>query len=606
MKIPQSKIEEIKQTVDIVELISSYVTLKLRGRNHVGLCPFHNEKTPSFTVSADKQIFYCFGCGVGGDAISFVKNYEKVSYPEAVRSLAERYHIELPTVHAEDEENRSEVEGLYFIHKAAARFYFDQLQSPTGVTAREYLARRGFTDKILRSFGVGYAPDSWDAMVSFAKAQSIDLSLMEKSGLIIPRKEGGHYDRFRHRVMFPIINPSGRVVAFGGRQLRDEADTPKYLNSPESPIYQKGRTLYGIPNAKESIKQKDALLMVEGYADCLTLHQYGFSHAAASSGTAFTSDQAYLIRRYTTNVTLVYDGDNAGLRAAERGGAVMLQAGLSAGIVVLPAQHDPDSFLRREGPEAFQRLVDNGLDYIDFRLGQWQRAGRLETVHQRASAAHELLAVIRPIKDVIRATAYASDIARKLHLDEQSILAEFRKPGREGGTREGTPPKSPTTPSPRPDVPAKVVEAERGVLRALLSSSPSQTEYIFSHLRPEDFQHEVMHAVVEHVFNCVRLQEPFSADRVADAFPDDVRRAIARLMIDDRFSYDLDDCMAVIQTRQLEMKLESLREMILHSQNQSEDTSALDEAALKVMKQLHQVRDKKQLLTLHSAQRDAP
>lgn len=600
MKIPQSKIDEIKQAADIVELISGYVNLKLRGRNHVGLCPFHNEKTPSFTVSADKQIFYCFGCGVGGDAITFIKNYEKVTYPEAIRSLAEKYNIELPREGRDEaEDNRSEMEGLYYLHKAAARFYFDQLQSPAGQEARDYLQRRGFSERTLRAFGVGYAPDRWDALGEFAKSQSIDMALVEKAGLVIRRKEGGHYDRFRHRIMFPIFNASGRIMAFGGRQLRDEPNAPKYLNSPENPIYQKGRTLYGISHAKDAIRKEDGILIVEGYADCITLHQYGFTNATASSGTAFTFDQANLIRRFTANVTLIYDGDEAGLRAAERGGAIMLQAGLGVRIVALPPSHDPDSYVRNEGADAFRRILHEAWQYIDFRIQQWQRNRKLETVNQRASAARELIAVVRQIRDPIKSSAYATEIAEKLHLDENVLRLELQKTSRE--TPPDTAPRAVapmTSPSskPKPELPPKVVEAERGVLRALLEAEPAQTQYIFVHLRPEDFQHDVMHRIVAFVFDQFRLQEPLSADSISRAFEEDIRRAIARLMIEDRYLYDLDDCIAVIQSRQLELRLESLREMILHSQRQGEDTTPWDETAAQIMKQLHGVRSRKQLL----------
>ncbi len=598
MRIPQSKIEEIKSTVDIVELVSQYVAIKQRGRNYVGLCPFHNEKTPSFTVNAEKQIFYCFGCGVGGDAISFIRNYEKVGYAEAIRFLAGKYNIDLPTGDSEEEEERrSDIEGLYFLHKTVARFYYDQLQSPNGAEARDYLKQRGLSEKVLTTFGIGYAPDRWDAVVEFAKARSIDQVLVEKAGLILPRKDGGFYDRFRHRVMFPIFNASGRVIAFGGRQLRDEQDSPKYVNSPESPIYHKGRTLYGLFQAREAIKEKDRILIVEGYADCLMLHQHGFRYATASSGTAFTVDQANLIRRFTQNVVLVYDGDAAGVRAAQRGGAVMLQAGLRVHIVVLPAEHDPDSFLRANGTEAFEGLVAGAEPYVDFRIHQWEREDKLSDVHARTQAARELLQVLAGLRDPIKASAFVSEIADRLRLDEIILRSELHKLSRQPVAPVPSEGKTLRPPeAAKPVLAERIQHAERGILRALLTGNPVQAQYIFSHLRPEDFQQEAIRRVVGHIYSQYMLNESYTSESVASAFPEDIQRAITRLLIDEMFAYDVHDCIAAIQLDQLEKKLESLRDVMQHTEESEEETAQLDEAISILLKQIHNLKTRKQLL----------
>ncbi|MBX7153138.1 DNA primase [bacterium] len=597
MKIPQHKIDEIKQATDIVELIGSYVTLKLRGRNYVGLCPFHNEKTPSFTVSPDKQIFYCFGCGTGGDAFSFIKTYEKVSYPEAIRTLAERAHIELPAFQADKDEN-SEIEALYFVYKTAARFYYDQLQSSAGQAARDYLRKRGFDEKTLKSFGVGYAPDEWDALARWTQSQRIDLKILEKGGLITA-KSGGYYDRFRHRLIFPIFNISGRVIAFGGRLLREEPNSPKYLNSPEHPIYHKGKTLYGLSHAKDAVRRQDNMIIVEGYADCLSLHQFGVTNVTASSGTAFTMDQANLIRRFTQNVTLIYDGDDAGIRAAERGGALMLEAGLNVHIVVLPDKHDPDSYIRKEGVTAFESLIQKGLGYIDFRIAMWNHQNKLDSVNARTNAIRELLNIVARINDAIKRDLFVKEIASKMGVDAALVQKELRSV-----TRHATPgderPKITVTPVAvvKPPISERITKAERNILRTLLAGQRRDADHVFSYIRADEFQNDAIRKVVEWVFNRFMLNEPFSSDHISGHFDETIERAISKLLIEDTGQYEIDELLAVIQSRQLESKMETLRNTILNMELEKEDTTELTAMYNFLNRQLLSLRNKKQLIKL--------
>ncbi|KAB2880935.1 DNA primase [bacterium] len=603
MKIPQSKIDEIKQAADIVEVVSQYVAIKLRGRNYVGLCPFHNEKTPSFTVSPDKQIFYCFGCSVGGDAIAFIKNYEKINYPEAIRFLADRYNIELPRFASdEDEKDKSEIETLFYVHKAAARFFYDQLQSSVGTIAREYLNQRGFSEPVLKSFGVGYAPDTWDSLFTFAKSQSLDMPSLEKAGLIMKKNDGGYYDRFRHRIMFPIFSATGRVMAFGGRILRQEPTSPKYVNSPEHPIYQKGKVLYGLFQAKETIRKQDEIIIVEGYADCMSLHQFGITNAAASSGTAFTMDQANLIKRYTQNVTLIYDGDDAGIHAAERGGAIMLQAGLEVKIVVLSKEHDPDTFVRAKGAEAFRELIKQGKQYIDFRIEQWHKDKKLDTVNGRTFAARELINVTANIRDPIKVSLFASEIAEKLRVNESLIYQELKKVSKGHDSLRSAITTAHTKSPDREKLPVNIIRAERGLLKLLLDGGLPGAEKIFSFLRPDDFQNSAIQKVVQFIYTQWNLNESYSESDVVNSFPEDIQKAILRLSMDELLEFDMHDCVATIQYAQLETKLTALRETIKTMEEQNEDTTQLEEVSSLLIKQIFNLKTKKQLITV----RDTP
>jgi len=598
MKIPQHKIDQIRHASDIVELISHYVTLKQRGRNFLGLCPFHNEKTPSFTVSPDKQMFYCFGCHTGGDAFTFIKLYEKINYGEAIRLLAERAHIDLEFTQ-EDARDQSEIESLYFVHKMAALFYYNQLISPRGEPARDYLKKRGFDDKTSKAFGIGYAPNAWDGLIDHAKTQSMDIQVLEKAGLIIPKSDGnGFYDRFRHRVIFPIFNVSGRVIAFGGRQLSEEKDSPKYLNSPESLIYHKGAVLYGLSQAKDSVRRQDEIVIVEGYADCVSLHQFGITNVTASSGTAFTMDQANLIRRYTQNVTLIYDGDSAGIRAAERGGALMLEAGLNVKIVVLPQNHDPDSYVREIGADDFQKTIQGGQDYVDFRMSIWARENKLDSVNARTQAARELLQIIARMGDPLKQNLFLKEVSAKIGLDEILLGQEMKKLSsktRSDDTALEIPEARKVEKTP---IPEHILRAERCILRSLLTDGPTQAEYVFTYLRPENFQNDSIRKVVDFIYTQFSMQETFSIESVNSSFDDDIQKAISRLLIDEMNLYELDDCLCQIQAREIDKKINMLRLVIKQTEEEHEEVGPLQDAWLFLNKQLRTVRDRKQLIKI--------
>jgi len=372
--VPQEKIDEIRDRIDIVHLISEYVALKKAGRNFIGLCPFHKEKTPSFSVRPDKQIFYCFGCGVGGNVFSFLMNINGMTFPEAVRYLAGKTGIALPDAqyHPRSAEQTTEKEQVFLANKKAAQWFAQNLAAESAKSVRAYLEGRGMGREMIESFRLGYAPDGWSSLRNHFEREKLSADWVEKAGLIIKGKEGSYYDRFRGRLMIPIEDTEGRVIAFGGRVL-DQGE-PKYLNSPESPVYIKGRHLYGLHKSKEFIRKAGHAILVEGYFDFLSLWSAGIHPVVASLGTALTKEQVDLLRRYTQKVFITFDADTAGQKALVRSLELFLSADIDAWAVTLPSGCDPDSLVRTYGKAGFEAAIAAAQPvetyYLDRVLGQ--------------------------------------------------------------------------------------------------------------------------------------------------------------------------------------------------------------------------------------------
>ena len=413
MRISDEKIDEVRNAADIVEVISAYVHLKKRGKNFLGLCPFHTEKTPSFTVSAEKQMYHCFGCGMGGNIFTFLMEMDKVSFVEAVRSLAAKSGITIPEESRLMTEEQTEFENYYAICRFAGMHFFRNLtESDEGKEALQYFYKRGFSDETIRTFGLGYAMNSWDAFVTKAQAEGFKAEDITKVGLARIREDGSLYDYFRGRIMFPILSTQGRVIGFGARKIReDDTIAGKYINSPETPIYNKSRVLYGLFHAKDSIRQEDNALMVEGYADLISLYQAGIKNVVASSGTALTEEHLVLISRYSKNLTLVYDADTAGSSATVRGIDLALEHDLNVRIVELPEGDDPDSFVLNHGGNEFRQRLSNAISFIDFRAKQFQRAGAFATVEGKRDAIRSLAQTIAKIGDEITRNMYIQEVA---------------------------------------------------------------------------------------------------------------------------------------------------------------------------------------------------
>ena len=354
MRISESKIEEIRSAANIVDVISGHIQLRKRGKNFLGLCPFHSEKTPSFTVSEDKQIFHCFGCHTGGNVFKFLMEYEKISFVEAVQELAGELGLPLEIEQGISEEKQTEQEILYDINTETARYFSNNLlNSSEGEIAFDYFQNRKIKPGTMRAFGLGYAFNGWDNLLHFLQEKKIDLEKAVQLGLIGRSNEGRIYDKFSSRIIFPIFSPNGRVVAFAGRILEDKADAAKYLNSPESLIYTKGRILYGLSHAKDEIRKLDKAILVEGYMDLISLYQSGIKNVVAVSGTALTEEQVQLLSRYTKNVILLFDADTAGIKASMRSIELLLKKDFEIKIVSLPQGEDPDSYVNNFGKESF-------------------------------------------------------------------------------------------------------------------------------------------------------------------------------------------------------------------------------------------------------------
>jgi DNA primase len=425
--IPHSQIVEVQQLTDIVELIGGYLPLKKAGANYRTLCPFHEEKTPSFTVNPQKQIFHCFGCHKGGNVFTFVTAYEKVSFPEAVRMLAERRGIKLSSYGIKDDATREKRIDLLKTNRQVANYYHRQLlESKQGEIARQYLAKRGFSAAMTARFLLGYAPDGWDNLIRYAKENVIQLKYLEELGLIVSRKEKeGFYDSFRNRLMFPIFNLRDGVVGFGGRALADAE--PVYLNSPETILFNKGKSLYGFNFAKEAASRIGKLCIVEGYTDVIMAHQFGFEWVVATLGTALTTEHIKSIRRFVDKVVIIYDADVAGEKASARSLNLFLPEEIDLFVARLPESLDPyDCLVQKDGTVLFQKCLDGAIELFTYRLEIIRRKYDLDKVEEKVKAIDEILETISAIPNVIRRNLYLRQLSETVNVPEEILHNRLR------------------------------------------------------------------------------------------------------------------------------------------------------------------------------------
>ncbi|GIV62181.1 MAG: DNA primase [Rhodothermaceae bacterium] len=514
MFIPDEKIEEIRAATDIVDVVGDYVRLKKRGSKFWGLCPFHTEKTPSFSVDPDQNLFYCFGCQRGGDVYTFVREIEGVGFFEAVRTLAERAGIPLPLEEVQAEE-ANEVEAILNALRFAARFFFTRLvQAPDGRPALAYLRERGFTPGTIRRFGLGYAPDQWDGLLRAAEAAQIRPEMLEKAGLVI-RRDGDdpdgararYYDRFRGRVIFPILSHVGKVLGFGGRILAPAAqgtgreEQPKYINSPETKVYNKSRVLYGLYQGKRAIRSREEAILVEGYTDVIALHQAGVENVVAASGTALTTEQVRMLGRYCKRILLLYDADAAGAGATLRAIDLVLEQGLSVYAVALPPGEDPDSFVRAHGGEAFEAYVaEHRKDFVAFLFEQARRRGALDTPEGVAEAQRAVVAAVARIPDPLVRESYLRRAAEVLGVPDmqlrrvlEAIREETHRSRREPRRAVSPSPPAapgrdapPSTPAPS-ETPDAILPQEKILHRLMLEHGIPLVEFILGHMAEDEF-----------------------------------------------------------------------------------------------------------------------
>jgi DNA primase len=428
----EEKVSEIRERSSILEVVSDYASLKKTGKNHKGLCPFHSEKTPSFMVNEEKQIFHCFGCGAGGDVFTFLMKAGHFTFPQAVEELAKRYGVNLPARELSPtlKQEMARKEALFEINQLASGYFHDLLiRGKGGEEARRYLSQRGIQREILEEHRLGYALDRWDGLVQHLRERKVSLEMAAELGLIFPKKREGWYDAFRGRLIFPIFDLHQRVVGFGGRVIRN--GEPKYLNSPESSIYHKGTILYGLHVAKRCLGEEDAVMIAEGYFDLLTLHQHGLKNSVATLGTALTPQHIRTLKRYTKNLITVFDADPPGVQAALRCLPLFLEEEVEGKIVLLPGEEDPDGFLRKGKLEEFQKRVASAPPLVDFFFEGLTKAHDLKSVEGRVKGAREGLSLIAKIPDRIRKDFYVKTLAEKLNLQESLLYEMLRSPSKD-------------------------------------------------------------------------------------------------------------------------------------------------------------------------------
>jgi DNA primase len=427
-RIPEEIVEDIRLTADIVEIISGYVTLQRKGKNYLGLCPFHSEKTASFTVNAEKQFFHCFGCQAGGNVFSFLMQKENWTFPETMRYLAERYGISLPEEElsqAQQQEQQARQRWIQILNWAGDFFHERLITAPEGALARTYLAERGVSAQMILDFRLGYAPDRWDALIEAMRKHQVQPQELAQAGLAVENSPQKYYDRFRHRVIYSIMDRRKQTIAFGGRVLDDSL--PKYLNSPETQFFQKGRRLYGLHQAHQSIREKGFALLAEGYMDVIALHQAGWLNAVASLGTALTKEQAKLLHQITQRVMISYDADAAGIQAALRAGEMLCQEGLQVNVINLQGTgaKDPDELIQSQGEEAFRAIIERAETYVEFKYHTMMTEHTPRTIPEKAAFIARLAPDILAVKSPVEREGYERFLSYELGLTLEAVQREI-------------------------------------------------------------------------------------------------------------------------------------------------------------------------------------
>lgn len=528
--IPEETIAQVLDRSDIVEIISAYAPLKKAGRNFKANCPFHNEKTPSFVVNPDKQIFHCFGCGVGGNVVSFIMKHERLEFPEAVRFLAQKAHIEIPVFEKKVSEGQNLKQQIFRVNEIALNYFHNNLvfeKDAQAKNAREYLKDRGIQLETAQQFKIGYAYDLWDGLIQHLRDKDISLNLMEKAGLIIARDgKDGFYDRFRHRIIFPIFDTMGHCRAFGGRALGES--NAKYINSPETFVYTKGQHLFGFHLAKTHFGQEDFMVVVEGYMDCVIPFQAGVKNIIASLGTALTIDQVRLIRRYTKNIVLLFDMDPAGEAAMLRSLDLLLEEGMSVKVASLTEGDDPDSFVRKFGKEALSERFEKADSLFDYKLKALCKQHKVGTLEGKAKIADEMLQTLSKIDNAVIRSGYTRRLAQALQIMEQALDEELRK-HLQKRPREAQREGEPKALNVEKQTHRKV---EREILKLLLIEEsfigPTKAE-----IAPDDFLDSSIRQVISHLYDLFDKGQKINVSSILQHLEDDMQEMVARMVAEE-------------------------------------------------------------------------
>jgi len=580
-KIPQDIVDRVRDTADIVDVVSQYVDLKHRGANYFGLCPFHGEKTPSFSVAPAKQIYHCFGCSTGGNVFSFLMEYQKVSFPEAVKTLADRYNI--PIQYEEGEGSSELFSSLYELHNIAVKLYQDNLFSQRGESALAYLTDRGLTEDILKQFKVGFAMDSWDQLVKQCTGKGFTKSHINQSGLFT-QSEKGTFDRFRSRVMFPIFHPSGKPIAFGGRIFGVE-DPAKYLNSPETPLYKKSDVFYGLQASRDAIRKTGFAVLVEGYMDFLQLYQAGIHPLVAVSGTAFTQRHALALSRITQKVVLLYDGDNAGGNAAIRTGWVLLKAGLEPTIVRPPGDQDPDDWVRAVGRNDVLSAIESPTSFLDFHL-EFHSGKSLEGAERRQYIL-DLMREIRSIQDGIVRNDLVRILSEKLMVDEHDLVRVMK-------SQRVNPVQYPDQTDQGDEIPKFTSIADRAqieLLQLLALEEQSTRQYVQENISLALFTTPLLKKVAGFL-----LDEKLSVESSAiiEYFQDKHERdSVAQILFAETQNIPpeqiVSDCLKILKSMPLKERIQSLRIQIREKESNGDDPQKELDEVIKLLQELNDI-----------------
>lgn len=577
-RIPDNLLEDILSRVDIVEVIAGYMPLKKAGRNFKASCPFHHEKTPSFMVSPDRQIYHCFGCGESGNAFKFLMRYERLEFPEAVEALAKKAGVALPQASQQESQALNRSAQFYSVNELAALFYENNLHSPAGAKARAYLLKRGIKEETVKCFKLGLAFDKWDALITYLRAKNFSLSLLEKSGLVLAKDGGGYYDRFRNRVILPIVDIKSRVLGFGARVLDDTL--PKYINSPETPLYVKGRNLFGLNLAKDSIRDVDSVVVVEGYLDFIIPYQAGLKNIVASLGTALTSEQARLLKRYTHNVVMVYDADAAGELATLRSLDIFIEEEMNVRIASLPKGFDPDLYVQKHGIEAFEDKISHSQNLFDYKLEILRSRFNCREIEGKVKIVAAMLETISKIKNEVLKSEYAKRLSQELDIGEEALLHELRKvnPAKPySGASEAVSKKA-----------LNMNPTEKLLIKLMLEEN-ELIEHIRKNLEPADFQDARASRIVSIMFELMEQGRSVGPASLMSFLEDeDASRAICESMfLPEDLSTEqkenvVNDCIKRLKSEKLKTK-----KQYLHDQIRSAQQLGDEERLSRLMEEFH-------------------
>ena len=586
MRFPQTFIDDLRRQADIVRVVQDYVSLKKKGANWMACCPFHKEKTASFSVSPAKDIFYCFGCQKGGSVFNFVMEIERVTFPDAIKIVAEKTGVPLPRMVDDSrfEAHKRESDTVIELNQWALVWWEDQLKGKSGRAAREYLKGRGIDGETIQAFHLGFAPDSWDALSTLLRQKGASQEQLERSGLVVKKDEGGSYDRFRGRVIFPVIDAQGRAIAFGGRTMEPEGE-PKYLNSPETPAYTKGRHLFGLNLTRDEIRRSGFAILVEGYLDLIVPYQFGVRNMVASLGTALTPEQVKLIGRFARKIVVNYDGDRAGVQAAKRAIETILAEDLEVKVLVLPDNADPDDFIRKYGVTEYQKRRGEAQPHIQFVIDQAVRDRNLHSPSDKAAAVEEALPFVRAVRSRIQKREYFDIMMDALRVQTEQ-RRELWQRIRSGANTDAASVQEMVRRSPasRPTV------AEERLLELLLANQELR-KIILPRLESADYEDLATAPIFRALVSLDKEDKEVGFDSLSEATADDSQAAelLARLMMTDETTESFDEsqaaadsCLDALRLMKLDRRIDELSSEVAEAERAGH-AERRDRVALKLL-----------------------